>query len=252
MWMPDGLALALGVPGLVWLAVAYAVAGVVRGFTGFGTALIVMPLAGALLPMADAIVVLMVTGIGSWPVIVPRAWKLAQRREVGVMALAAVLCAPVGIALLSYLDVLTLRWTVSLAASLTLLALVTGWRYRGRVSRGGLLGVGSASGVLGGLTGLTGPPVILFYLAGQGGAAQVRANVILFLSCLDIGIVVNFLARGMVGMDAVWLGLVLVLPYLATVTLGQWLFRPSLEQGYRWAAYGVIFLAILSGLPIYG
>lgn len=250
--MPEALASALAAPGLLWLALAYTVAGVVRGFTGFGTALIVMPLAGAFLPMADAIVVLMVTGIGSWPVILPRAWKIAQRREVGVMALAAVLCAPLGIALLVWLDALTVRWVVSLAAAATLLALVTGWRYRGQVSRGGLLGVGSASGVLGGLTGLTGPPVILFYLAGQGAAAQVRANVILFLSCLDIGIVVNLLMRGMVGLDAIWLGVVLALPYMATITLGQWLFRPSLEKGYRWAAYGVIFLAILSGLPIFG
>lgn len=250
--MPDGLALAFATPGLIWLAAAYGVAGVVRGFTGFGTALIVMPLAAALLPMADAIVVLMVTGIGSWPVILPRAWRMAHRREVGVMALAAVLCAPIGIALLAWLDVLTLRWLVSLAAAFTLVALVTGWRYRGRITRGGLLGVGAASGVLGGLTGLTGPPVILFYLAGQGKAAQVRANVILFLCCLDIGIVANLLLRGMVGMQAIWLGLILALPYMVTIALGQWLFRPALESAYRWVAYAVIFLAILSGLPIFG
>mgnify|MGYP004125415511 CR=1 FL=1 len=40
-----------------------------------------------------------------------------------------------------------------------------------------LLGVGAASGALGGATGLTGPVMILFKLSGQGSAAEVRALV---------------------------------------------------------------------------
>ena len=37
MWMPDPFVAALATPGLPWLMLAIGVAGIVRGFSGFGT-----------------------------------------------------------------------------------------------------------------------------------------------------------------------------------------------------------------------
>ncbi|WP_375691496.1 TSUP family transporter [Pseudooceanicola sp. LIPI14-2-Ac024] len=249
--MPDGLALALSVPGLPILILAYLIAGLVRGFTGFGTALIVMPVAAALLPLPVAIVLLSVTGVFSWPAMLPRAWAAADKRQVGVLALAAVLTAPVGVWLLTVLERDLLRWLVALAAAVTLAALVSGWRYRGRVGWPGLGAIGGAAGVLGGATGLTGPPVILFYLAGPSGAEAVRANTILFLAALEVGIIVNLFLRDLVTVDAIWLGLLLAMPYLMGVLAGQALFDPARERLFRGLAYAVIGLAILAGLPLF-
>jgi uncharacterized protein len=249
--MPEALAGAFTTPGLAILAATFVIAGLVRGFTGFGTALIFMPIGALYLPLPVAIVVITLTGMLSWPVIVPRAFRTADKREVAVLAAAAIVTAPLGVWLLSWVAQDVLRWVVSGAATLTLLALISGWRYRGRLSWPGLAGIGGVAGVLGGTTGLTGPPVILFYLAGQVGAASVRANTILFLALLDIGIVGNLFARGMVRMDAVWIALILAVPYLAAVTIGQYLFRPERERAFRVLAYGVISLAILSGLPLF-
>ncbi|MEX5729328.1 putative membrane protein YfcA [Rhodovulum iodosum] len=249
--MPEALGAALAAPGLAWLILVFLAGGLVRGFTGFGTALIVMPVAGRFLPPAEAIVLLTVSGMLTWLAIVPRAWAEADRREVGVLAAGAVMAAPLGVWLLSVLDPAPVRWVVAVAATVTLAALVSGWRYRGRVAWPGLGGVGASAGVLGGLTGLTGPPVVLFYLAGPGRAAQVRANTILFLAILDIGIVANLLARDMVTGRALGLGALLALPYVATILIGQRLFTPEREGFYRAAAYGIIGAAILSGLPLF-
>lgn len=251
--MPEAFGVALATPGLGWLAAIYVIAGLVRGFTGFGTALIVMPVAALLIDLPTAIVILTVSGMATWPIIVPRAFREAHRREVAVLALAAIATAPVGVWLLSWVERDLLRWLVSGAAALTLAALVSGWRYRGPAPRGpGLAAIGGLAGVLGGTTGLSGPPVILFYLAGQAGVAAVRANTILFLTALDIGILANLFARGLVDMTALWLAVLMAAPYGIGVATGQRLFDPGRERGFRALAYGVIGLAILTGLPVFG
>jgi len=158
--MPEGLITAGATPGLFFLMLAIAIAGIVRGFTGFGTALIFVPVAGIFLPPATVIGVMVITGVFSTGALIPRAWGQASRAEVGLLALAALITVPLGIWLLERLDGMTIRWIVAIVAALTLAALVSGWRFSGRVSRPGLAGIGGAAGVVGGLTGLTGPVVI--------------------------------------------------------------------------------------------
>lgn len=249
--MPDILATALATPGLVWLLLTIAAAGIVRGFTGFGTALIFVPVAGIFLEPERVIALITLTGVASTAALLPRAWGQADRREVGTMGLAALVTVPLGLWLLTQLDRDAVRWIVAGVAAVTLTALIAGWRYRGRVATPGLLGIGAAAGGIGGLTGLTGPAVILFYLAGQSGVASVRANTILFLAMLDVVVVGNLLLRGSVGLGVVVLALILSVPYFLTSLIGQALFDPRYETLYRGAAYGVIGLALITGLPIW-
>ncbi|MEQ8899642.1 MAG: sulfite exporter TauE/SafE family protein [Roseovarius sp.] len=249
--MPEAFGAALATPGLPWLLLAIGVAGIVRGFTGFGTALIFVPVAGIFLAPQVVVGVMMLTGLVSSAALLPRAWGQADRREVGLLALAAVLTVPLGLWLMTRLDPVLIRWCVAVIAGITLAALISGWRFSGRVNRPQLAGIGAAAGGIGGLTGLTGPAVILFYLAGQSVAQRVRANTILFLAALDVVIVANLLFRGAVTAGLVTLALVLAVPYLITSLIGQALFDPRHERLYRWAAYAVIGLAVLSGLPLW-
>ena len=249
--MPEALGAVLATPGLHWLILAIGVAGIVRGFTGFGTALIFVPVAGIFLAPQVVVGVMMLTGLVSSAALLPRAWGQADRREVGLLAFAALITVPLGLWLMTRLDPVLIRWCVAVIASVTLAALISGWRFSGRVSRPQLAGIGGAAGGLGGLTGLTGPAVILFYLAGQSVAQTVRANTILFLAALDVVIVANLLLRGAVTTGLVTLALVLAVPYLITSLIGQALFDPRHERLYRWAAYAVIGLAVLSGLPLW-
>ncbi|MBC7180486.1 MAG: sulfite exporter TauE/SafE family protein, partial [Roseovarius sp.] len=183
--------------------------------------------------------------------LLPRAWSQADRREVGVLALAALVTVPIGLWLMTRLDPVSIRWVVAAVGALTLAALITGWRFSGQVGRGMLLAIGAVAGVIGGLTGLTGPVVILFYLAGQSVAQSVRANTILFLAALDVVIVINLLLRGAISGQIFLLALTLAVPYFITSLIGQSLFDPRHERLYRWAAYAVIGLAVVSGLPIW-
>lgn len=249
--MPDLLSGALATPGLIWLLVAISVAGIVRGFSGFGTALIFVPVAGIFLPPASVIGVIMLTGLVSTAALLPRAWGQADRREVGILAFAALLTVPLGLLLMNALDRDVVRWIVSAIGAVTLAALLAGWRISGRMNLPGLLSIGALGGLLGGLTGLTGPAIIVFYLAGQNTAQIVRANTILFLAALDLVVVSNLILGQSLGWELVFIALVLAVPYFITSLIGQALFDPRHEQLYRRVAYAVIALALVSGLPLW-
>ena len=249
--MPDAALAALALPGFWWLVATIAVAGIVRGFTGFGTALIFVPVAGLFLPAAQVVATITMLGFASTAALLPRAWRQGKRGEVGLLVLAALPTVPLGLMVMTHLDNATVRWIVVAVGTVTLGALVSGWRYAGEVRLPMVLAIGSAAGLLGGLTGLTGPVVILFYLAGQSAAQSVRANTILFLAALDVVIVVNLLLGGITTVQTLWLAGLLAMPYLITTMVGQAMFHPSRERLYRQAALSVIALAVITGLPIW-
>ena len=249
--MPDWLAAALSVPGLGWMALTIGVAGIVRGFTGFGTALIFVPVAGQYLSPGDVIIVITLTGIASTSALLPRAWGQADRRDVALMAFAAMFTVPLGVWAMTSLPQDTIRWIVTGIAGATLMALVTGWRYRGAVTRPGLVAIGFGAGLAGGVTGLTGPVVILFYLAGVKAAQTVRANTILYLALLDVVVFANLLIAGVSNWQMVVVAGILAVPYFVTSLIGQHLFDPRFEKTYRWAAYAVIAVAVVSGAPLF-
>ena len=87
----------LATPGLIWLVVTIGAAGIVRGFTGFGTALIFVPVAGMFLPSAEVIALITLTGVASTMALLPKAWATAEKRDVGLLSLAALVTVPVGL-----------------------------------------------------------------------------------------------------------------------------------------------------------
>ena len=239
------------ITGIAWLALTIGVAGLVRGFTGFGTALIFVPVANRFLPPQDVIVLITLLGAVSTAALVPRAWVRGDRAEVGLLILAALPTVPFGLWVMTQLPQDTTRWIIAAIATITLAAIVSGRRYRGGLGTPGVLGVGAAAGLVGGMTGLTGPVVIMVYLASQRGADSVRSNTILFLAGLDGVIFANLLLGGLANLSLIWTAAVLSLPYLATTLVGQALFDPARERLYRGAAYAVIGLAVVTGLPIW-
>ncbi|MEQ9676040.1 MAG: sulfite exporter TauE/SafE family protein, partial [Roseovarius indicus] len=81
--MPEALTQGLATPGLIWLLFTIGLAGIVRGFSGFGTALIFVPVANIFLEPKTVVTVIALTGVASNAVVLPRAWGQASRGEVG-------------------------------------------------------------------------------------------------------------------------------------------------------------------------
>lgn len=249
--MADALAQALAVPGLPWLVLAATLAGLVRGFSGFGSGLVYMPIAGSVLPPAQAVAVLVLMDLIGPLANIPGAWRTGSPREIGWLALGMLGGLPLGLAALLAVPPEAFRWTVSLMALATVAALVTGWRWRGARGWGTTAAAGFVSGIVGGATALPGPPVILYYMASPMPVAQVRANLTMFLVMVDLGLATLLGATGQLSLTFALVSALLLVPFSLANGLGSALFRPERAGIYKALSWSLIAGSALVGLPLW-
>lgn len=249
--MPDILSDALATEGVRLLALAAFLAGIVRGFAGFGTAMVYLPVAGQFLSPFEALTTLIVKDLAGPLIHVPRALRDGQPADVLRLALGAVLAVPLGVWVLSLVPPETFRWGVSLIALVLLALLIGGIRYRGILTRPLVYGTGAIGGFLAGCVGLPGPPVIMLYMASALPISAVRANMTLYLILADLLMLAVLAWSGFLVPSAIALGVLLIVPYTAGNWTGALLFRPEAEVVYRRIAYAIIGGSAILGLPVW-
>ena len=237
--------------GWALVLIAVVLAGLVRGFSGFGTAMIYLPLAGIVLDPFILITAMVVMDlIGPLPN-VPRAVRDGDMGQVGLLAAGMLIGLPFGVAILTVIDAETFRWLVSLLIFTLLVVLISGARYRGPSDRRAVMGAGFLGGLAGGAVGLAGPPVIMFYMASDLVVAKLRANILLILVLTDVALLVAYGFSGKLLISGMVLGAVIAGPYLLANIIGARAFDPAREGMYRGAAYAIIAVSALLGLPLF-
>ena len=113
-------------------AIAF-IAGIMRGFSGFGAALTIAPvLALAVGPRAAIpaiLLVMMVTSIQ----LAPRAFRDANWPVVVPLSIGGIIGIPIGAWLLIVVDPELVRRSISATVIIFALIMLTGWRYRGNI-----------------------------------------------------------------------------------------------------------------------
>lgn len=247
--MPDFLVALVATEGLVWLGCAAFVAGLVRGFAGFGTAMIFLPAAAQFLSPFEALTVLIVKDlIGPLPN-VPRALRDGHPADILRLGAGLLVAMPLGVWALTVVPPDVFRYAVSSVALVLLILLVMGFRYRGVLTKKMIYATGGLGGLLGGAVGIPGPPVIMLYMASTHPPEVIRANNTIYLILANTVLLGLLIAFGEFVPGAVALGLLLTVPYLVGNVAGAAIFRPGHEKVYRSVAYAIILISALNGLP---
>lgn len=237
-------------PTLALLAAFTLLASLARGFSGFGAALIFVPLVSALLGPRVAAPLLLVTDGIMTAGMVPAALRAADRRGVATMALGALAGVPAGTWLLTSLDPQALRWGIAGLAAVMLAVLVSGWRYRKRPTPPLTVLVGLVSGLCSGAAQIGGPPVVAYWLGGPSPAATVRANIIAFFAATTLIAAAGYLWSGLI----TWRILVLAALIAPVYGLGAWvgsrMFGLASERTFRRICLAMIALATLASMPV--
>ncbi len=239
------LAAILGIAGAAVLG------GLSRGFSGFGAALVFVPLASAAVGPRAAVPVLALLECVSCLVFLPNAWRHAARREVAVMAAAAVGAVPLGALILAHAEPVPLRWGLTLLVLLAVAVLASGWRYRGEGSVPLTLSVGAVGGVMSGTAMLGGVAPAAWWLGRSAPAVTVRANMNLYFAILTAAVTAAFAWRGLIGWDSVWLALAAGPSYAAGLWGGTARFGLASETTFRRAGYAMILAAAVLGMPLW-
>jgi uncharacterized protein len=229
-------------------AIAF-VSGTARGFSGFGSALIFMPLASSIAaPRLVAALLLIIDFVAAAP-LVPNAWKKADRKATAVMVFGALIGVPIGTYFLSRLDPVTTRWIISGFVSALLLLLLSGWRYHGKDHPAISVGIGGLAGFCSGLAQTGGPPIVGYWLGRPIPSVIARANIVLFFGASDFFSAVSYAATGLITADAIKFSLMAGPVYAIGVWFGASLFGRASEQLFRAICYALIAAAVIIGLP---
>ncbi len=231
------------------LAITF-VAGLARGFSGFGAALIFMPVASAIVgPQVAAPLIMVVDIVMALPML-PDAWRRADRRDVGIMAIGALIGVPLGGAALALADPLWIRWGIVATVASLLALLATGWRYRGRPTPPLTIGVGITSGLFSGAAQIGGPPIVVYWLGGTIPVVRVRANIVLYFAASSLITAVTYLAAGLIDLRVLLLTVAAAPFYGAGIYGGSRLFGLASEMTFRRICLGLIAVAAIIGLPL--
>ena len=209
-------------------AIAF-ISGTARGFSGFGSALIFMPLASSIAaPRLVAALLLIIDTIGAAPLL-PRAWQEADRKATAIIVLGALVGVPIGTYLLTRLDPVTTRWIISGFVAVLLVLLL--------------------SGFCSGLAQTGGPPIVGYWLGRPVKAAIARANILLFFGASDFFSLVSYTVSGLLTADAIRFSLLVGPVYGIGVWFGARLFGRASERLFRAICYVLIAAAVAIGLP---
>jgi len=229
-------------------AIAF-ISGTARGFSGFGSALIFMPLASSLAaPRLIAPLLLIIDFVGSLPLL-PSAWQKADRKATWVIVTGALVGVPIGTWLLTRLDPVTTRWIISGFVAALLLPLLSGWRYRGPDHVALSVGIGALSGFCSGLAQTGGPPIVGYWLGRPVASEIARANIVLFFAASDFFSVVSYAMSGLMSRNAILFALLVGPIYAIGIRFGASLFGRASEALFRGICYVLIALAVIFGLP---
>ncbi len=238
-------------PALFALMAAAFAAGLIRGFSGFGTAMAFMPVASAATNPVFALIAMQIMDTAPSVPLVIRHWRDSAPREILPLMAAASLTVPLGVWILKTADPITVRWMVAGLILLLVAAIASGGRYTRKPGLPVTVAAGTMSGVFGGLAALSGPPVILFWLSGQSDAKRVRANMMVYLSLLTAVSITSLAVAGLFTLKAVLWGIAVMPVYVIGILAGGKLFPLASELTFRRMALGFITCAVLISLPLF-
>jgi uncharacterized membrane protein YfcA len=221
---PESLALALAIA---------AIAGVVRGITGFGGAMVMSPPLALLLgPVLAVPVVLLLEGVVAAPMLV-QTRRLVRWRLVLPIVATACLAIPLGAYALVSAEPQVMRRVIAAVVIVFCLALLSGWRYAGEQRLATGLGLGAVSGTLVGATSMGGPPVVLYLLAGPDPIETTRANLTFFVAAISVAGVAALWLASVLGSRGLVLAAVLAPGYCLGMAAGMRLFARFDDARFR-------------------
>ena len=228
------------------------VASLIRSTFGFGEALVAVPLLALMMPVRQAAPLAVLLSITIALVVVLQDWRKVHFRSAAGLLLASALGTPFGLLLLRFVAPAAIR--LALGVFLLLYCL---WSLLGRVTwhpdrdPGFVLALcGFFAGVLGGVCGMNGPPLVIYGSLRHWSAPQFRATLQAYFLPASLMVAVGYRATGLWTANVTH-NYLLCLPVLApALVLGRYFNRRIDGARFQRMLYiGLIAVALLLLCP---
>lgn len=223
-------------------------AGLVRGFTGFGSAMVMAPIFVLYLSPAESVAsVLMLDLIVSLQLL-PGAFRDVNWRLSTPLGLSAWLTTPLGLWLVLIVDKDLMRHIVAIFVLTFVLILYRGWRYKGRPNLFASMVVGGLSGLAAATTSMGGPPAILYLLSNMENVRSFRATIIVFFFLVSVPVVFGLALGQVINGETLYRIAALAPPFMIAAWLSSKFVRFADEKLFRRVALAILTVIALSVL----
>lgn len=224
-------------------------AAVVRGFSGFAFAFIVVISLSFALPPATIIPAVFLLEVVAGVHLLPSIWRSVHWPSIRVMAVCAAVFTPVGVYVLTRVPAEPMKLALAAFGVVAALVLMSGYQLKRMPTRSETAGTGAAAGLLNGAFGIGGPPIIVFFLGSPLALEAGRASIVVSFLIMDVAALFSLFAFDLYTSESFMLS-VLTLPALVVgVYIGSRLVGRLKESTARQAVLTILLaMSVATGI----
>ena len=217
--------------------------GLMHGFTGWGGAMVMMPLMSLMYEPIQSLGIVLIGGMLVSAQLFPWAIKRVDWQEMKPILAAIVITIPAGTYVLYHLEPHLVIRIIGAIIILSALLQLSGWRYKG--PRGTLPAActGVACGFINGFSGLGGAPLVLYVLSNPVPAEFQRANLIMAVTVISVLVFIFLVAGGGIGSESLARGVIIAPMQYFGAWIGARLFHRLPSEIFK--RFSLIMLIIL-------
>ena len=226
------------------------ISGFIRGFLGFGSGLITIPILSFLYSPVFAIVFNIIIEIPTTIYLTFIGAKTCKFKEISPMFFSMMLTIPIGTIFLISIDEQIIKIIMSILVIFFVILIASGWRLKSTITKYVLLISGIISGLMQGVTGMGGPSFATVLLSKDDKEEVIRGNILIMSAGIVISAVISMYYFNLFSLELLLTGIIAAPFYILASYTGSRFYNLSGKKYFRNIALfvlGLIGLATLIG-----
>lgn len=227
---------------IIALSLIIFIASIVRGFTGFGLALVAVPMIVFIMPVTDTAVFISIINVIFSLLYYRKSKEIVKGQPLGAMAVWTGIGVGAGTVLLKLVNPAYIQLLWGLLIIFIVISLVHGLNLHVKSERAALTLSGLFGGVLAGATGITGPPVAVILSSIKTPKEKFNAIISIFILFAVSFALVFYLITGLIRKEIILLALCSVPALLAGLYTGDRLVSRISQKTFTTIVYIVLII----------
>lgn len=233
---------------LIVTVISVFVAGIIRGYSGFGFAMVAVTSISLVLPPAVVVPLVLILEVLASIRLIPQVWKDIDWHSLRWLLAGSLFATPFGAYLLANIPAMPMRISISLLVLVAAILLMRGWAWKRMPGRSLILATGIGCGILNGAAAIGGPPVILLYLSSPAGVTVSRASIIAYFLGIDAMSLAMASVQGLTTARTLLMTAVCLLPLLFGIAVGSKKFFKVDKDSFRHHVLILLIILSIAGL----
>ena len=207
--------------------------GFVRGFLGFGSGLITIPILSLLYTPIFAIVFNIIIEIPTTIYLTYIGAKTCKFKEISPMFFSMMLSIPIGTIFLISINEQIIKIIMSILVIFFVILIASGWQLKAAITKYVLLITGMISGLMQGVTGMGGPPFATILLSKGDKNDIARGNILIMSTGIVISSVISMYYFNLFSLELLLMGIIASPFYILASFTGSRFYNFSGKKYFR-------------------